>query len=153
MSFNDVYSTLIEANPSKLDFGFGTEWNRMRFFDERKCLKTWWPGTESNRRRQPFQGCALPTELPGHSGIASGLSRTASDRKTLQDEREAWTACNTCMLPLNYSNPAHSVKNSTPLLSSDGRLKAVTSMLSELENEVALGSLRSLFPKVGDLLE
>ncbi len=21
-----------------------------------KCLKTWWPGTESNRRRQPFQG-------------------------------------------------------------------------------------------------
>jgi hypothetical protein len=30
-----------------------------------KCLKMWWPGTESNRRRQPFQGCALPTELPG----------------------------------------------------------------------------------------
>ena len=30
-------------------------------------MKTkWWPGTESNRRRQPFQGCALPTELPGH---------------------------------------------------------------------------------------
>jgi site-specific recombinase XerC len=26
---------------------------------------SWWPGTESNRRRQPFQGCALPTELPG----------------------------------------------------------------------------------------
>ena len=25
----------------------------------------WWPGTELNRRRQPFQGCALPTELPG----------------------------------------------------------------------------------------
>jgi hypothetical protein len=25
----------------------------------------WWPGTESNRRRQPFQGCALPAELPG----------------------------------------------------------------------------------------
>src|SRR5271157_6114985 len=31
-----------------------------------KPLKTWWPGTELNRRRQPFQGCALPTELPGH---------------------------------------------------------------------------------------
>ena len=30
-----------------------------------KLLKMWWPGTESNRRRQPFQGCALPTELPG----------------------------------------------------------------------------------------
>src|SRR5215469_13283500 len=27
-------------------------------------LKTWWPGTESNRRRQPFQGC-LPTLLSG----------------------------------------------------------------------------------------
>ena len=27
----------------------------------------WWPGTELNRRRQPFQGCALPTELPGRS--------------------------------------------------------------------------------------
>src|SRR5580700_4691934 len=22
--------------------------------------KTWWPGTELNRRRQPFQGCSLP---------------------------------------------------------------------------------------------
>jgi hypothetical protein len=28
--------------------------------------KEWWPGTELNRRRQPFQGCALPAELPGH---------------------------------------------------------------------------------------
>jgi hypothetical protein len=24
-------------------------------------LKTWWPGTELNRRRQPFQGWILPT--------------------------------------------------------------------------------------------
>ena len=30
-----------------------------------KLLKEWWPGTESNRRRRPFQGRALPTELPG----------------------------------------------------------------------------------------
>src|SRR3984957_6964042 len=29
-------------------------------------LKTWWPGRELNPRRQPFQGCALPPELPGH---------------------------------------------------------------------------------------
>ncbi|GEM_PF-3346545 len=28
--------------------------------------QSWWPGTELNRRRQPFQGCALPPELPGH---------------------------------------------------------------------------------------
>jgi hypothetical protein len=26
----------------------------------RKSLNLWWPGTELNRRRQPFQGCALP---------------------------------------------------------------------------------------------
>ena len=34
-------------------------------------LKRWWPGTESNRRRQPFQGCALPTELPGRRNYFS----------------------------------------------------------------------------------
>ena len=33
----------------------------------RNLLKVWWPGTELNRRRQPFQGCALPPELPGHA--------------------------------------------------------------------------------------
>jgi hypothetical protein len=31
-----------------------------------KYFEMWWPGTELNRRRQPFQGCALPPELPGH---------------------------------------------------------------------------------------
>src|SRR6266567_4958944 len=31
-----------------------------------KVFEMWWPGTELNRRRQPFQGCALPPELPGH---------------------------------------------------------------------------------------
>ena len=30
-----------------------------------RTFRMWWPGTESNRRRQPFQGCALPAELPG----------------------------------------------------------------------------------------
>src|SRR5688572_6377610 len=44
----------------------GTNWNQLVELGVWKCLKTWWPGTESNRRRQPFQGCALPTELPGH---------------------------------------------------------------------------------------
>src|SRR5262245_15404777 len=39
-----------------------------------KFLKIWWPGTELNRRRQPFQGCALPPELPGH------VPRTAACR-------------------------------------------------------------------------
>src|SRR5271170_2552635 len=35
-----------------------------------KCFEMWWPGTELNRRRQPFQGCALPPELPGHFPFA-----------------------------------------------------------------------------------
>jgi len=36
-----------------------------------KCFGMWWPGTDLNRRRQPFQGCALPTELPGQGGDAA----------------------------------------------------------------------------------
>src|SRR5438552_9766223 len=35
--------------------------------DLKQRLLEWWPGTELNRRRQPFQGCALPPELPGHA--------------------------------------------------------------------------------------
>ena len=42
-------------------------------------LKTWWPGTELNRRRQPFQGCALPPELPGHFLDASRKARPSSE--------------------------------------------------------------------------
>jgi hypothetical protein len=56
----------IEANPGASARFLGTEWNRNRVEGGRKCKKTWWPGTELNRRRQPFQGCALPPELPGH---------------------------------------------------------------------------------------
>ena len=29
-----------------------------------RVIKKWWVGTESNRRHTPFQGVALPTELP-----------------------------------------------------------------------------------------
>jgi hypothetical protein len=35
-----------------------------RFFSEAKLLKRWWPGTESNRRRRPFQG-RLPYRRSG----------------------------------------------------------------------------------------
>src|SRR5215471_19127282 len=45
----------------------------------RKLLKTWWPGTESNRRRQPFQGCALPTELPGQDLVCFTHARLRWD--------------------------------------------------------------------------
>ena len=54
-------------------------------------LKRWWPGTELNRRRQPFQGCALPPELPGHiyahdfAGFVrvgrAGISAELNDRR------------------------------------------------------------------------
>jgi hypothetical protein len=40
------------------------KWNEIAEGEPCKLLKTWWPGTESNRRRQPFQGC-LPTRLSG----------------------------------------------------------------------------------------
>ena len=39
-------------------------YKRYREFQARRA-KLWWPGTESNRRHKPFQGSALPTELPG----------------------------------------------------------------------------------------
>jgi hypothetical protein len=39
---------------------FGMKRNETGFWKVCKLLKPWWPGTESNRRRQPFQGCALP---------------------------------------------------------------------------------------------
>jgi hypothetical protein len=48
-------------------------WRRAKslMFPRINCLflvtaksKVWWPGTESNRRRQPFQGC-LPIKLSG----------------------------------------------------------------------------------------
>ena len=45
---------------ASLILGMGTEWNRSGVQRVGKLLKTRWPGTESNRRRQPFQGCALP---------------------------------------------------------------------------------------------
>ena len=67
-------------------------------------LKTWWPGTELNRRRQPFQGCALPPELPGHVSRAAArgsLGLSASARLGGRYDRSpadcAWNA-------LDYSN-------------------------------------------------
>jgi hypothetical protein len=53
-----------ETNPGVPGFSFGTKWNQIGGDDDCKLLKRWWPGTESNRRRQPFQGC-LPTLLSG----------------------------------------------------------------------------------------
>src|SRR5438270_12583478 len=61
-------------------------WNRIGTTQEKgedfKRFK-WWPGTESNRRRQPFQGCALPTELPGHFGWVTYVHLRWDRLKTL----------------------------------------------------------------------
>ena len=38
-----------------------------------KCFVLWWPGTELNRRRQPFQGCS-PPKLSIDSAILSIIS-------------------------------------------------------------------------------
>ncbi len=70
----------------------------------RKLLKRWWPGTESNRRRQPFQGCALPAELPGHSRMARRhaslrVTRLLSEGPRRSAEKDALRA-----EPLDYSN-------------------------------------------------
>src|SRR5947207_13662178 len=46
-------------------------------------VSIWWSGAEFNRRRYPFQCCALPPELPGHVSRAAGggmLQLSASAR-------------------------------------------------------------------------
>src|SRR5579884_3667910 len=49
----------------------------------------WWPGTESNRRRQPFQGCALPAELPGQQAWTSTPESCGSPHSS----KRHWTSC------------------------------------------------------------
>src|ERR1700683_3696242 len=62
------------------------------FLAASKLLILWWPGTESNRRRQPFQGCALPAELPGQESFSLPdsfyfRSSLAASRDASHDER------------------------------------------------------------------
>jgi hypothetical protein len=38
---------------------FGANWSQRQVGRRAKSLKTWWPGTELNHRRQPFQGFSL----------------------------------------------------------------------------------------------
>ena len=47
----------MEANSRAISFGM--KWNETAFWRACKLLKMWWPGTELNRRRQPFQGWYL----------------------------------------------------------------------------------------------
>lgn len=56
MNGGDLYELAKSLEPP----GFG------KFLAAAKSFRMWWPGTDLNRRRRPFQGRALPTELPGH---------------------------------------------------------------------------------------
>ena len=44
----------------------GTSWALAKTMEWCKYAEMWCRGTELNCRHQPFQGCALPTELPRH---------------------------------------------------------------------------------------
>ena len=56
-----------------------------------KTFEMWWPGTELNRRRQPFQGCALPPELPGH--VSKPALRAAGCEDRLLQDRSLHAGC------------------------------------------------------------
>ena len=85
--------------------------------DGAKSLKTWWPGTELNRRRQPFQGCALPPELPGHilnAAAGSGHSSLCADCDGIS--RPNWTASARKRVErVNYNNSTDFPQRADPL--------------------------------------
>src|SRR5215469_111613 len=63
-----------------------------------KALKQWWPGTELNRRRQPFQGCALPPELPGHfptHTFPPAVNVLGCRRRRSEEQSKRWEVCDT----------------------------------------------------------
>src|ERR1700678_259474 len=65
------------------------------------ALIKWWPGTELNRRRQPFQGCALPPELPGHFRnplMHRGQRGLFESRKRLREQASTSNACGTLLI-------------------------------------------------------
>src|SRR5689334_22355133 len=68
LAYRMAFGTVAEPL-SAVDFRFGSRLDAVRDFasffelldfDVSTLALRWWPGTESNRRRQPFQGCALP---------------------------------------------------------------------------------------------
>src|ERR1700675_3557472 len=78
-----------------------------------KTFEMWWPGTELNRRRQPFQGCALPPELPGHFLSAQLPAKRLTANLAVHRARSHWAGCREAKQPMrwdraelsNYNNP------------------------------------------------
>ncbi len=89
------------------------------------CFEMWWPGTELNRRRQPFQGCALPPELPGHVSEPAWLTGCEERRFTLflagfPAERNSYTAVSGWN-EFDYNNRfAFSQRRNNPAMDSHG---------------------------------
>jgi hypothetical protein len=58
-------SMTVSVDWSSRMVNYGANWSQIGWDDEArwddgaKRLKMWWPGTELNRRRQPFQGYIL----------------------------------------------------------------------------------------------
>src|SRR5213595_1343609 len=61
-----------------------SSWAVKQMIEACKSLETWCRGTELNCRHQPFQGCALPTELPRHG---HGKTRDALLQDRLKKSR------------------------------------------------------------------
>src|SRR5258708_17553025 len=68
-------------------------------------FRMWWPGTESNRRRQPFQGCALPTELPGRANLHLTRPATAPSPSRLRPGRRTVSRLNVLQLRQTLAGP------------------------------------------------
>src|ERR1700726_4917036 len=88
-------------------------WSQTGWDDVAKCFEMWWPGTELNRRRQPFQGCALPPELPGHFLSAQLPAKRLTANLAVHRARSHWAGCREAKQPMrwdraelsNYNNP------------------------------------------------
>jgi len=103
------------------DQSFGMKRNETSFWNVCKLLKKAWPGTESNRRRQPFQGC-LPTMPSGPE--SSGLPPRDVNRIPLPElegsgrSREAIEMCMADLTELDRHNSSRCRATKTRRLSS-----------------------------------
>ena len=72
---------------------FGYEGRKLQGIRRRRInlkweVRKWCRGTELNCRHQPFQGCALPTELPRHD---SGQGARGTVTESSEKNQAAWS--------------------------------------------------------------